>query len=117
MPKAGNRLLHGTLDTLILKTLSYGPRHGYAVARWIEGETMDAERISVGFLSSSMLPTLGVAPLLGRGFSPEEDVPDGPQVAVLDSDLPPHHMRTVEYIVSASFAGPQVVTTCWGSSR
>ena len=26
-------LLHGTLDTLVLKTLSWGPRHGYAVAR------------------------------------------------------------------------------------
>jgi len=29
-------LLHGTLDTLILKTLSWGPRHGYGVARWIQ---------------------------------------------------------------------------------
>ncbi len=28
-------LLNGTLDTLVLKTLSWGPRHGYAVARWI----------------------------------------------------------------------------------
>jgi DNA-binding PadR family transcriptional regulator len=28
-------LLQGTLDVLILKTLSWGPRHGYAVARWI----------------------------------------------------------------------------------
>ena len=31
-------LLQGTLDVLVLKTLSWGPRHGYAVARWI-GET------------------------------------------------------------------------------
>jgi PadR family transcriptional regulator PadR len=29
-------LLQGTLDTLVLKTLSWGPRHGYAVARWIK---------------------------------------------------------------------------------
>ena len=28
-------LLRGTLDVLVLKTLSWGPRHGYAVARWI----------------------------------------------------------------------------------
>lgn len=28
--------LHGTLDALILKTLSWGPRHGYAIARWLE---------------------------------------------------------------------------------
>jgi PadR family transcriptional regulator, regulatory protein PadR len=33
-------LLQGTLDTLVLKTLSWGPRHGYAVARWIK-ETTD----------------------------------------------------------------------------
>ena len=29
-------LLQGTLDTLVLKTLSWGPKHGYAVARWIK---------------------------------------------------------------------------------
>ncbi len=29
-------LLRGTLDLLILKALSWGPRHGYAVADWIE---------------------------------------------------------------------------------
>ena len=28
--------LHGTLDALILKTLTWGPRHGYAVSEWIE---------------------------------------------------------------------------------
>jgi PadR family transcriptional regulator PadR len=28
--------LHGTLETLILKTLTRGPNHGYAIARWIE---------------------------------------------------------------------------------
>ena len=29
-------LLHGTLDILVLKTLSGGARHGYAIARAIE---------------------------------------------------------------------------------
>ncbi|HJR64133.1 MAG TPA: PadR family transcriptional regulator [Gemmatimonadaceae bacterium] len=33
-------VLQGTLDVLVLKTLSWGPRHGYAVARWIR-ETSD----------------------------------------------------------------------------
>ncbi|MGH7648974.1 MAG: PadR family transcriptional regulator [Gemmatimonadaceae bacterium] len=28
-------LLQGTLDTLVLKALTWGPRHGYAVARWL----------------------------------------------------------------------------------
>jgi transcriptional regulator len=32
----------GTLDTLILRGLSFGPRHGYAVARWIEQSSGDA---------------------------------------------------------------------------
>jgi PadR family transcriptional regulator, regulatory protein PadR len=32
-------LLRGTLDVLILKALSWGPRHGYAVAEWIKSIT------------------------------------------------------------------------------
>lgn len=43
-------LMHGTLDALILKTLSWGPRHGYAVARWIEQLTDDALQIEEGSL-------------------------------------------------------------------
>ncbi len=38
MPKPDVELLQGTLDVLVLKTLSWGPRHGYAVVRWIEAE-------------------------------------------------------------------------------
>ena len=29
-------LLKGTLDTLVLKALSFGPRHGFEIIRWIE---------------------------------------------------------------------------------
>jgi transcriptional regulator len=39
-------LIQGTLDVLILKTLTWGPRHGYAIARWIKdtsGDTLDIE--------------------------------------------------------------------------
>lgn len=35
---AGN-LYTGTLDRLILQTLKWGPRHGYAIARWISDRT------------------------------------------------------------------------------
>jgi PadR family transcriptional regulator PadR len=35
MPEAHRTVLQGTVDLLILKTLSWGPRHGYAIARWI----------------------------------------------------------------------------------
>ena len=34
-------LLKGTLDVLILKTLSRGPLHGYGVSRWLR-ETTDS---------------------------------------------------------------------------
>ncbi len=43
-------LLQGTLDVLVLKTLSWGPRHGYAVARWIERVTDDVLRVEEGSL-------------------------------------------------------------------
>jgi PadR family transcriptional regulator PadR len=43
-------LLHGTLDALILKTLAWGPRHGYAIAQWIESTSADALRIEQGSL-------------------------------------------------------------------
>jgi len=32
-------LMQGTLDLLILRTLSWGPRHGYAIATWIKERT------------------------------------------------------------------------------
>jgi transcriptional regulator len=35
-------LLQGTLDVLVLRTLSWGPRHGYAVARWIHESSAEA---------------------------------------------------------------------------
>jgi PadR family transcriptional regulator PadR len=43
-------LLQGTLDVLVLKTLSWGPLHGYAVARWIAQRTGDALKIEEGAL-------------------------------------------------------------------
>lgn len=43
-------LLRGTLDVLILKALSWGPRHGYGVAEWIEDATGDALSVEEGTL-------------------------------------------------------------------
>jgi hypothetical protein len=31
-----SELLHGTLEVIVLKTLSWGPMHGYGIGRWIE---------------------------------------------------------------------------------
>ena len=47
-------LLYGTLDTLILRTLSESPLHGYGIARWIE--TRSGDRIEVD--ESSLYPAL-----------------------------------------------------------
>jgi transcriptional regulator len=43
-------LLRGTLDLLVLKTLSWGPMHGLAVLRWIERATRDELQIEEGAL-------------------------------------------------------------------
>src|ERR671920_1484649 len=41
MPREPLDLLQGTLDVLILKTISWQPMHGYAVSRWIRQRTDD----------------------------------------------------------------------------
>jgi PadR family transcriptional regulator, regulatory protein PadR len=43
-------LLQGTLELLVLKTLSWGPMHGYGVASWIERITDDVLRVEEGSL-------------------------------------------------------------------
>lgn len=50
MAKPTLDLLQGTLDLLILKTLSWGPAHGYAVARWIDQLSLEALQIGEGSL-------------------------------------------------------------------
>jgi transcriptional regulator len=42
--------LHGTLDALVLKTLTFGPRHGYAIAQWLKDQTRDALQVEEGSL-------------------------------------------------------------------
>ena len=43
-------LLRGTLDLLLLKTLSWGPMHGLGVVRWIETVTHQKLQIEEGAL-------------------------------------------------------------------
>jgi PadR family transcriptional regulator PadR len=47
-------MLQGTLDVLVLKTLSWGPMHGYAVARWLQQVTDDVLQIEEGSLYPSL---------------------------------------------------------------
>src|SRR5215217_2752271 len=50
MPPRTVDLLQGTLDLLVLKTLSWGPAHGYAIARWIHQLTGAALQVGEGSL-------------------------------------------------------------------
>jgi PadR family transcriptional regulator, regulatory protein PadR len=43
-------LLQGTVELLVLKTLSWGPMHGYGIASWIEQVTDDVLRVEEGSL-------------------------------------------------------------------
>jgi transcriptional regulator len=53
MPRDANSLLHGTLDVLVLKALTSGPKHGYAIAEWIETQTEgDLEIVDVALYKS-----------------------------------------------------------------
>jgi PadR family transcriptional regulator, regulatory protein PadR len=46
----GNELLPGTLEMMILKTLSRGPKHGYGIAQHIRGVSEEALKIGEGSL-------------------------------------------------------------------
>ena len=47
---AGSDLFTGTLDILILKAVCWGPRHGYAIGRWIRETTSDDVIVQEGAL-------------------------------------------------------------------
>jgi transcriptional regulator len=50
----GMDILPGTLDVLILRGLWWGPKHGYAVARWIEESSRSALTVLDGALYTSL---------------------------------------------------------------
>jgi transcriptional regulator len=43
-------LFQGTLDVLVLKSVSWAPVHGYAIARWLQQTTNDVLRVEEGSL-------------------------------------------------------------------
>jgi PadR family transcriptional regulator PadR len=47
---AGSDLYTGSLDLLILKAVSWGPLHGYAIGRWIRQTTEEALAVQEGAL-------------------------------------------------------------------
>ena len=48
-------LMKGTLDLLILKTLSIGPLHGYEISKWIERKTGEEIHIEYSALYQALL--------------------------------------------------------------
>ena len=67
------RLLAGTLDLLILKTLSLGAMHGYGVAQHIHRLSQDALRIEEG----SLYPALRRMQVTGWVASETRRTPTG----------------------------------------
>jgi transcriptional regulator len=63
---AGSDVYSGSLDLLILKAVSWGPRHGYAIGKWIRQSTDDALAVQEG----ALYPALHR--LERRGFLAEE---------------------------------------------
>ncbi|HXT18889.1 MAG TPA: PadR family transcriptional regulator [Gemmatimonadaceae bacterium] len=50
MARTNVDLLQGTLDLIVLKALSWGPMHGFGLARWIQRTTEDALQVEEGSL-------------------------------------------------------------------
>jgi transcriptional regulator len=46
----GLEIIKGTLDILILRTLSRAPNHGYGIARWLEDNSSQAFQVEEGAL-------------------------------------------------------------------
>jgi len=46
----GSDLFTGSLDLLILRAVSFGPRHGYAIGRWIRETTEEEILVQEGAL-------------------------------------------------------------------
>jgi PadR family transcriptional regulator, regulatory protein PadR len=47
-------MLPGTVDLLVLKALGFGPRHGYAVAKWVRDATRGALTLEEGALYTAL---------------------------------------------------------------
>jgi PadR family transcriptional regulator PadR len=50
MARSSIDLLQGTLDLIVLKTLSWGPMHGFGIARWIQHTTEEVLQVEEGSL-------------------------------------------------------------------
>src|SRR5215472_7789074 len=54
MARTSVDLLQGTLDLIVLKSLSWGPMHGFGLARWIQLTTDNVLQVEEGSLYPSL---------------------------------------------------------------
>ena len=47
----------------------------------------DPEQVIVRYASAALLPTLGLQPMIGRNFSPDDDRPGGPRVVLIGQQI------------------------------
>jgi putative ABC transport system permease protein len=59
----------------------------------------EPERITGSLVSDSLFPALGVTPLLGRNFAPEEDRKDGPKVVILSHSFWSRHFGSMPQVL------------------
>lgn len=50
-------------------------------------ENGESDRLRAGYIDRDILPILGVQPALGRNFSADEDINNGPNVVILGNDV------------------------------
>jgi PadR family transcriptional regulator, regulatory protein PadR len=55
MPDSKSDLLQGTLDLIVLRILTLGPRHGYGIAQRIQQISKDVLQVNQGSLYPALL--------------------------------------------------------------
>src|SRR5438270_331745 len=66
-------LFVGTLDILVLKAVSWGPRHGYAIGRWIRETTEEALAVQEGALYPALHRLdMRAAEFEAQGLAPDD---------------------------------------------
>ena len=109
MSKPKMEMVKGTLDILILKSLSWGSMHGYGVMRWIRETTDDALQVEEGALYPA-LHRLQKAGMLHVDWGQSETgrqakfyalTGEGKTRLAAETERWSHHVRAVEAILSA----------------
>src|SRR4051812_45344260 len=66
---------------------SFASLGAYEETRRVLGTPLDPERVPAAMVSANLFPLLGVQPIVGRGFTADDDVPGAQPVALLSDAL------------------------------